>query len=61
MLARARCPGLACGALQTFFEEIADLASGDLVLRRCARVPDQDRAQLVANFELGKQVLGGWE
>ena len=52
-----RCPELAEGELDAFFEEIAELELGQFVLKHTADVSEADRATLAGDFELGKQSL----
>ena len=55
MLGR-RCPELACGALQTFLEQLSQVSEHD-VMRYCSELCDGLRARLLVNFTAAKQSL----
>ena len=52
-----RTAELAAGALEAVFAEVAELEAGELVLRHCTQLTANERATVLADFEIGKNVI----
>ena len=52
-----RCPEIADGGLNTFFEATVEQASAEFLLLHCRRISEPQKATLALDFECGKQRL----
>ena len=51
-----RAPELACGGVHTFFREAVEMHAGNMVLAFSAELNDDQRARLIADFEMGHRL-----